>query len=142
MLTWLKKNWFVVGIVVALAGGLLVPQVGSALNPGGWTTTVIVLAQFLIIGMTLPSENIARGLMSYRLHIWVQMVIFVLTPLYFYFSSSLLTSYLDPGLIIGIIAGTFSSVFIAPSLLVVWDKGEWGRFIQWLPLLGTKAKSG
>jgi len=32
-------------------------------------------------------------------------------------------------LIIGIIAGTFSSICIAPSLLVVWDKGEWGRFI-------------
>jgi preprotein translocase subunit SecF len=34
-------------------------------------------------------------------------------------------------LIIGIIAGTFSSVCVAPSLLVVWDKGEWGRFIPW-----------
>ncbi|HJX12820.1 MAG TPA: protein translocase subunit SecF [Dehalococcoidales bacterium] len=32
-------------------------------------------------------------------------------------------------LIIGIIAGTFSSVAIAPGLLVVWDAGEWGRFI-------------
>jgi preprotein translocase subunit SecF len=32
-------------------------------------------------------------------------------------------------LIIGIIAGTFSSVCVAPSLLVVWDAGEWGRFI-------------
>ncbi len=32
-------------------------------------------------------------------------------------------------LITGVIAGTFSSIFIAPSLLVVWDKGEWGRFI-------------
>ncbi len=42
-------------------------------------------------------------------------------------------------LIIGIIAGTFSSVFIAPTLLVVWDKGEWGRFLRWLPLLRTKA---
>jgi len=37
-------------------------------------------------------------------------------------------------LVIGIIAGTFSSVCIAPSLLVVWDKGEWGRFTRWLPL--------
>ena len=37
-------------------------------------------------------------------------------------------------LMIGIIAGTFSSICIAPALLVVWDKGEWGRFIQWLPL--------
>ena len=43
-------------------------------------------------------------------------------------------------LIIGIIAGTFSSICIAPSLLVVWDKGDWGRFIQWLPLSAVKAK--
>jgi preprotein translocase subunit SecF len=34
-------------------------------------------------------------------------------------------------LIIGIIAGTFSSVCIAPSILVVWDKKEWHRFIPW-----------
>ena len=44
-------------------------------------------------------------------------------------------------LIIGIIAGTFSSICIAPTLLVVWDKGEWGRFIQWLPLRLRQLKS-
>jgi preprotein translocase subunit SecF len=32
-------------------------------------------------------------------------------------------------LLIGLIAGTFDSVFVAPGLLVVWDKHEWGRFI-------------
>ena len=32
-------------------------------------------------------------------------------------------------LIIGVIAGTFSSICIAPSLLVVWDNNEWGRFV-------------
>ena len=42
-------------------------------------------------------------------------------------------------LIIGIIAGTFSSICIAPTLLVVWDKGEWSRFIQWLPFRRAKA---
>ncbi len=36
-------------------------------------------------------------------------------------------------LLIGVIAGTFSSLFIAPLLLVVWEKGEWRRFIRWLP---------
>ena len=41
-------------------------------------------------------------------------------------------------LVIGIIAGTFSSMCIAPGLLVVWDKGEWRRFIKWLPLPGAK----
>lgn len=43
-------------------------------------------------------------------------------------------------LLIGIIAGTFDSVFIAPSLLVVWDKGEWGRFIGRKPLQAAEAK--
>ena len=28
-----------------------------------------------------------------------------------------------------VVAGTFDSVFVAPGLLVVWDKNEWGRFI-------------
>jgi len=45
-------------------------------------------------------------------------------------------------LLIGIITGTYSSLCIAPLLLVVWEKGEWGRFIQWLPLPAVKAKSG
>lgn len=43
-------------------------------------------------------------------------------------------------LLIGIIAGTFSSLCIAPTLLVVWEKGEWGRFIKWLPLPALKAR--
>ena len=37
-------------------------------------------------------------------------------------------------LLVGIIAGTFSSLCIAPTLLVVWEMGEWGRFIKWFPL--------
>ena len=45
-------------------------------------------------------------------------------------------------LLIGIIAGTYSSLFIAPLLLVVWERREWGRFIKWLPLPATKAKGG
>lgn len=32
-------------------------------------------------------------------------------------------------LLIGSLVGTFDSVFVAPSLLVVWEQGEWGRFI-------------
>ncbi|MFC1897563.1 protein translocase subunit SecF [Chloroflexota bacterium] len=43
-------------------------------------------------------------------------------------------------LLIGIIAGTFSSLCLAPQILVVWEKREWGRFIQWLPLAGAKTK--
>jgi preprotein translocase subunit SecF len=34
-------------------------------------------------------------------------------------------------LLIGIIAGTYSSLCIAPALLVVWRSGEWSKFIPW-----------
>ncbi|MDD4860379.1 MAG: protein translocase subunit SecF, partial [Dehalococcoidales bacterium] len=40
---------------------------------------------------------------------------------------------------IGIIAGTFDSVCVAPALLVVWEKGEWGKFLHYIPF--TKAKA-
>ncbi len=36
-------------------------------------------------------------------------------------------------LLIGVIAGTYSSMCIAGPLLVIWDKGEWSRFFSWLP---------
>jgi preprotein translocase subunit SecF len=32
-------------------------------------------------------------------------------------------------LLVGIVTGTYSSIGTAASLLVVWEKGEWGRFI-------------
>ncbi|MFC1932313.1 protein translocase subunit SecF [Chloroflexota bacterium] len=38
-------------------------------------------------------------------------------------------------LLVGIIVGTYSSLCIAPQLLVVWRKGEWGRFIGRRPQL-------
>ncbi len=45
-------------------------------------------------------------------------------------------------LLVGIIAGTYSSIFIASSLLVVWNRGEWGRFIgrKLLPAIATREK--
>ncbi|MHB8103972.1 MAG: protein translocase subunit SecF [Dehalococcoidales bacterium] len=42
-------------------------------------------------------------------------------------------------LMVGIIAGTFDSVFVAPGLLVVWDKGEWGRFLGMKKSTAVKA---
>lgn len=43
-------------------------------------------------------------------------------------------------LIIGLIAGTFDSICVAPMLLIVWDKGEWHRFVNWLPFAASRAK--
>ncbi|MDD4322703.1 MAG: protein translocase subunit SecF [Dehalococcoidales bacterium] len=35
-------------------------------------------------------------------------------------------------MLIGVLVGTYSSIFIASTLLIVWDKKEWKRFIPWL----------
>jgi preprotein translocase subunit SecF len=42
-------------------------------------------------------------------------------------------------LLIGIIAGTFDSICVAPGLLVVWDKNEWGKLIPWRKTARAKA---
>ena len=40
-------------------------------------------------------------------------------------------------LLIGVIAGTYSSLFVAPQLLAVWHKGKWQGFVRG-PTLTTK----
>jgi preprotein translocase subunit SecF len=35
-------------------------------------------------------------------------------------------------LLIGVLVGTYTAVFIAASLLVVWEKGEWREMLPWL----------
>lgn len=42
-------------------------------------------------------------------------------------------------LLIGLLAGTYSSLFIAGPLLVVWEKKEWGKLFSWLPFVKKPA---
>jgi preprotein translocase subunit SecF len=42
-------------------------------------------------------------------------------------------------LLVGILAGTYSSLFIAPLLLVVWEKGGWGRSSRETPPVRTQS---
>ncbi|MBM2831163.1 MAG: secF [Dehalococcoidia bacterium] len=34
-------------------------------------------------------------------------------------------------LLVGLIVGTYSSIFVASQLLVIWERGEWRRFLPW-----------
>lgn len=43
-------------------------------------------------------------------------------------------------LLIGCIVGVFDSIFITPSLLVVWEQNEWGRFLRWPSTVAIAAK--
>ncbi len=54
-------------------------------------------------------------------------VIFTLTALYLFGGTTIRNFVL--ALLIGIISGTYSSIFNASMLLVIWQNREWGRFI-------------
>jgi len=41
-------------------------------------------------------------------------------------------------LLVGVIVGTYSSIFVASLLLVAWETGEFGRALRRLPLVGGR----
>lgn len=59
-------------------------------------------------------------------------VLFTILALLFFVGASIRS--LMVLMLLSVSAGTFSSVFLAPSLLVVWEKGEWGRLFKRRPL--------
>ncbi len=104
MKSFFAKNWFLVGVVVALVLGFLVPDVGVSLNRGAILSNVLIVFLFLISGLKLPSESIRSGLKTVRLHLFVQSFIFVVTPLYFLSTAWIFRGALDGALLVGFYA--------------------------------------
>ncbi len=100
----LQPQWFLIGLAVALAGGLLLPGLGEILNPGGNLVQALTVLIFLVTGFTLPSEAITKGLRTLRMHLFIQGFIFVLVPLYFALTAPLFSAYLGGRLEIGLYA--------------------------------------
>jgi preprotein translocase subunit SecF len=59
-------------------------------------------------------------------------VLFTLFALYAFGGSTIHNFML--ALIVGVIASTYSSLFIAGQLLVSWESGDFGRLFSWLPI--------
>jgi sodium/bile acid cotransporter 7 len=102
--SFLKRYWFLLGILAALLFGLLLPRGGELLNPSGISTNLVIVALFIILGYTLPTESIAGGMRDVSLHFYIQGFIFLFTPLYFYLTSLLFRGFLAENLLIGIYA--------------------------------------
>ena len=101
---WLTKNWFVIGLVAAVAAGLAAPRAGTTVNQGGGFATVLVVVLFFLSGLSLPTEAIRAGLRDVRLHLFLQLFIFAAVPLYFAASAGLLWRGGDPRILAGIYA--------------------------------------
>ena len=84
--------------------GTVLDGAGPAINPGGVTTTVITVVLFLIIGLTLPAEQVRTGGKNIRFHLTAQLFVFAVTPVAFFGLSRLFVGYFDGMLATGIVA--------------------------------------
>jgi sodium/bile acid cotransporter 7 len=102
--SFVKRNWFLMGIVLAIVLGMLFPRVGSLLNPASSTSTAIIVVLFIITGLTLPAETIWRGMRNLRLHLYLQLFIFCIVPLYFLATVALTSNLIPASLRVGVLA--------------------------------------
>ena len=120
---WIKRNWFPIGLFVAIATGILLAQTSVNLNPGGWTNRIIVIVLFLIAGVKLPTERIVQDLTNWRLHVFIQLFIFVITPVYFLSASLLFGDTLDGQILVGIYALAVLPTTVSTGVVLTQSSG-------------------
>lgn len=78
MYSFLQKNWFVIGLFGVTGLALWQPQLGlkGGILQSEWTTQAAVFMIFLSQGLSLPTEDLARGLVRWRLHLGIQLTLF------------------------------------------------------------------
>ncbi len=100
----MKRYWFLAGVLAALVCGYLFSGIGAAANPRGISSTAIVITLFFIAGFTLPSDSIREGLKEYRLHLYIQLFIFVFIPAFIFFTTLPFRGIMDKRILTGLYA--------------------------------------
>jgi len=98
------KNWFLLGLAGVITLAFLAPGWCASLNPASRTSTWAVVLLFFLSGLNLPSESIRLSARRVRLHVYIQLFIFVVAPLYFGLTSFPFRGTLEGRLIVGIYA--------------------------------------
>ena len=101
---FLKKYWFIFGIVISVILGFLIKDFASWINTGGIMTSGLVIILFFIQGLLLPGESIISGVKNIKLHFFIQTAIFIFYPLYFYFSIKFIPFNFNEKMIAGLFA--------------------------------------
>lgn len=83
MRRWLAQNWFLVGLLAAAVLAWLTPGAGASggLLRSELTTKLGVVLIFFMQGLTLSLAVMKKGIMQWRLHVFVQTFIFLAAPL-------------------------------------------------------------
>ncbi len=83
MKKWLVQNWFLSGLIGAAFLAWLIPEAGASggLFRSEITTRFGVVLIFFFQGLTLSLTVMKKGIMQWRLHVFVQTAIFLAIPL-------------------------------------------------------------
>ncbi|MFP4373883.1 MAG: bile acid:sodium symporter [Spirochaetaceae bacterium] len=101
---FLRRNWFPITLVPTFIAGYFFRHAGVALNPDSIGTYTVVIAIFLITGYTMPTEALVRGVTDLKLHVYMEIFIFVVFPLYVLASTLLLGDLFRPEVVAGLFA--------------------------------------
>jgi len=110
----LKKEWFLVGMVAAIILAVLTPSIGRS---GGvfhleLFTGLGVALVFFLHGLGLSPKAIKAGISNWRLHIYIQLATFLFYPLIWVILGDAFLAYMPPALAFG-----FCYLLVLPSTI-------------------------
>ncbi|EPA8366461.1 bile acid:sodium symporter family protein [Vibrio fluvialis] len=114
VLAKLKKEWFLVGMVVAIALATVTSQLGRS---GGvihldQLTGIGIAIVFFLHGLGLSPQAIKAGLTNWRLHVYIQMATFVVYPILWVIFGEAFLAYMPSALAFG-----FCYLLVLPSTI-------------------------
>ena len=97
----MKKHWFTFAIILIIILSILLSPMLRDFDTS-LIVTIFIIGLFLISGLLLPSETILFGLKQIKAHLFIQIFIFVITPLVVFITVQPFKNIIEPNLLIGI----------------------------------------
>ncbi len=121
MIRKLAKHWFLLGLFGVVALSLAAPVLGATADRGGWLSTATIVAMFVVSGLSLPSEDLRRGLTHFRAHVFCHVFLFVFTPAMVYLTTWWMAGIMDGRMLaavygLAVLPTTVSSCIILTQL--------------------------
>ena len=100
--SFVKKNWFIIGIFIAVTCGYYFPEVAKTINQKDFFSAFLVIFLFFIQGFILQKEKIFSGLKNIKLHVVILFFTFIFYPIYFFVFMKALLHINNEGIIAGL----------------------------------------
>ncbi|MGL6315430.1 bile acid:sodium symporter family protein [Vibrio sp. WXL103] len=114
LINYLKKEWFLTGMITAVVLAVLIPSVGqsSGLLHLDQVTAVGIAVIFFLHGVGLSPEALKAGVTNWRLHVFVQSATFIAYPVLWLVFGDVFHALMPAALAFG-----FCYLFVLPSTI-------------------------